>query len=121
MHTCRASCVSLDRPSTRGHRASRSELAEQVGRGQLLGQPVKHVRNRPRSRRFLPGWLSLLFIVGLLLPSSAMAATANSASPSQSTYFSQTGYWVSDPFLTFWRQHGGLTAFGYPISRVFYQ
>ncbi|HLI50674.1 MAG TPA: cellulase family glycosylhydrolase, partial [Thermomicrobiaceae bacterium] len=86
-----------------------------------MGQPVKHVRNRPRSRRFLPGWLSLLFIVGLLLPSSAMAATANSASPSQSTYFSQTGYWVSDPFLTFWRQHGGLTAFGYPISRVFYQ
>ncbi|MBF6613439.1 MAG: hypothetical protein IVW55_09965 [Chloroflexi bacterium] len=31
-------------------------------------------------------------------------------------YFKQTGYFVSQPFLTFWQQNGGLAVFGYPIS-----
>lgn len=31
-------------------------------------------------------------------------------------YFAETGYAVSEPFLTFWSQNGGLATFGYPIS-----
>jgi hypothetical protein len=31
-------------------------------------------------------------------------------------YFDQTGYFVSEPFLSYWQQHGGLALFGYPIS-----
>ena len=31
-------------------------------------------------------------------------------------YFEQTGYFVSQPFLAYWQQHGGLPIFGYPVS-----
>lgn len=31
-------------------------------------------------------------------------------------YFPQTGHSVKEAFLRFWNQHGGLAAFGYPIS-----
>lgn len=30
--------------------------------------------------------------------------------------FAETGYAVCEPFLSYWRQNGGLTRFGYPIS-----
>lgn len=32
--------------------------------------------------------------------------------------FTQTGYSVGEPFLTFWRKHQGLTLLGYPISSL---
>lgn len=38
-----------------------------------------------------------------------------SAAPSE-VYFSQTGHTLAGQFLTYWRQHGGLSIFGYPIS-----
>jgi hypothetical protein len=31
-------------------------------------------------------------------------------------YFEQTGYFVSQPFLDYWQNNGGLLIFGYPIS-----
>lgn len=31
-------------------------------------------------------------------------------------YFEATGYFVGQPFLDYWQQHGGLATFGYPIS-----
>jgi Zn-dependent protease len=33
-------------------------------------------------------------------------------------YFAQTGYFVGQPFLAYWKAHGGLALFGYPISDV---
>ena len=33
-----------------------------------------------------------------------------------SEYFPETGYSVSNGFLRYWRQHGGLEIFGYPLS-----
>ncbi len=41
---------------------------------------------------------------------TAMQPDANNA------YFKETGYFLSQPFLTFWQQNGGLAVFGYPIS-----
>jgi len=31
-------------------------------------------------------------------------------------YFEQTGYFITQPFLNYWRDNGGLAIFGYPIS-----
>lgn len=31
-------------------------------------------------------------------------------------YFKETGYFIAQPFLQYWHEHGGLAAFGYPIS-----
>jgi hypothetical protein len=31
-------------------------------------------------------------------------------------YFSETGYFVSQPFLAYWHQNGGLALFGLPVS-----
>ncbi|MBX5445986.1 cellulase family glycosylhydrolase [Sphaerobacter sp.] len=73
-----------------------------------------------------------LLVVGLLLAPAVTLATPAvpqaGIPPGQSTlgdgkaaYFPETGFWVSDPFLRFWEQNGGLPTFGYPISRVFYQ
>jgi hypothetical protein len=36
-----------------------------------------------------------------------------------SLFFTQTGHTLSNGFLTFWQQHGGLAVFGYPISEEF--
>lgn len=34
-------------------------------------------------------------------------------------FFPQTGYYVEEPFLTYWQQNGGADQFGYPISKPF--
>jgi Zn-dependent protease len=41
---------------------------------------------------------------------TALQPDANNA------YFSQTGYFVSQPFLSYWQDNGGLALFGLPIS-----
>jgi hypothetical protein len=34
-------------------------------------------------------------------------------------FFAETGQTVAEPFLSYWRDNGGLQVFGYPISRLF--
>lgn len=41
---------------------------------------------------------------------SALQSDANNA------YFKETGYFVTQPFLSYWQENGGLGLFGYPIS-----
>jgi hypothetical protein len=47
----------------------------------------------------------------------------NSVAPVASTgdlaFFGETGHTLKGPFLKFWRDHGGLAIFGYPISEEF--
>ena len=51
---------------------------------------------------------SLLALPGLL----AMAPSAGA----QEACFRQTNQCVQEPFLTYWRTHGGLAIHGYPLS-----
>ncbi len=44
------------------------------------------------------------------------AGTAPSYLTGDSVYVPQTGQRLSGPFLAYWRAHGGVTLFGYPIS-----
>ena len=46
----------------------------------------------------------------------AAPATANRA---DLTYFAETQHSISGPFLTFWKSHGGLAVFGYPITEPY--
>lgn len=43
----------------------------------------------------------------------------NTASPDSAFTFKETGYTVAEPFLSYWRERGGLSIFGYPISNLY--
>ncbi|MGI8589067.1 MAG: GH39 family glycosyl hydrolase [Chloroflexia bacterium] len=44
---------------------------------------------------------------------------ASSRSQASSVFVPETGHHLGGPFLDYWRVHGGLTLFGYPISEEF--
>ncbi len=49
--------------------------------------------------------------------SGATEWTFNAITPDDSNvYFEQTGHFISEPFLSYWQNNGGLAIFGYPIS-----
>ncbi len=76
----------------------------------------------PRASRWLLSVVILAMIPRLASATTAMPAdVATYEATAAPHYFTETGFWVSDPFLSFWQDHGGLGTFGYPISRVFYQ
>lgn len=46
----------------------------------------------------------------------AIGATGPAAAAPSTVYFPETGHTLSGRFLTYWRQHGELAIFGFPIS-----
>ena len=44
-------------------------------------------------------------------------AIVHAAAPNV-VYFPQTGHNVGEPFLTYWRDHGGLAMYGYPLTEA---
>ena len=70
------------------------------------------------------GLLAVAFLLGLLwmaVPQSLLAAWFEDDPPPQleTRQFSESGFWVSGEFLTYFDVHGGLEIFGYPISYPF--
>ncbi len=65
--------------------------------------------------------LGLLGVALVHGQSSGPYATVPSPGPDTAdrVYFSQTGHTLSGAFLTYWRGHGGLPMFGYPLSEPF--
>jgi peptidoglycan/xylan/chitin deacetylase (PgdA/CDA1 family) len=55
-----------------------------------------------------------LIVLAALLATSGTAAAEGPAL----VYFPATGHHVGDAYLTTWRAHGGLAAFGYPLTEV---
>lgn len=54
-------------------------------------------------------------------PGDSFAATsgersANLSDPNEQ-FFVETGFTITEPFLSFWQKYGGVEAFGYPISQ----
>jgi hypothetical protein len=65
----------------------------------------------------MSGWFTLVLLAAALALASPAAPTgAESASQAGSQFFPETGHTVSGRFLTYWRQHGGLAVFGYPLT-----
>ncbi|HEX6289882.1 MAG TPA: hypothetical protein VFZ66_11855, partial [Herpetosiphonaceae bacterium] len=52
----------------------------------------------------------------LLLPIFGVSAPSGVQAQQESVFFPETGHTVRGRFLQFWRQHGGLAVFGYPLT-----
>lgn len=64
---------------------------------------------------------SLVVVVTLLFVGQLpLLAEARSSSAAQEC-FSQTNQCIDEPFLTYWREHGGLAINGYPLTNAFTQ
>ena len=50
---------------------------------------------------------------------SSLYQTGGQAGVSREQYFSQTGHVLTEPFLSYWRERGGLDIYGYPISQAY--
>jgi hypothetical protein len=62
-----------------------------------------------------------IILITLIALSASLVAPALTASASQEqgpdrVYFEQTGHYVGGDFLSFWRAHGGIQTFGYPLT-----
>ncbi len=68
------------------------------------------------SRRMSTMTRGLVFLA-LVSVLSFLVCPAPVAAAPRSVYFPVTGHSLSDQFLTFWRTHGALSIFGYPISQ----
>lgn len=61
--------------------------------------------------------LMLALLLAAVSLTSLFAAHPTNAAPRQRC-FSETGFCVSGPILTYWERNGGLSVFGYPISTL---
>src|SRR5215216_4280268 len=43
----------------------------------------------------------------------------SAGTPATCSFFEQTGHSMCEPYLSYWRQHGGLERFGYPVTQPF--
>ena len=68
----------------------------------------------PRGRRLLLVRLTVAAVLALTV--AQVAAPRVGATTLEAVYFPVTGHQVSSRFLTYWRTHGGLTMFGYPMT-----
>ena len=57
--------------------------------------------------------LALLFLVSVF---AMLAPQAGATTTPMRVYFSATGHYLSYGFLDYWREHGDLAQFGYPIT-----
>jgi len=75
--------------------------------------------------------MTLLMIVGMLLP---VAATNSSAAPlepaeqamastaaTEPYFFPQTSHYLSGRFRQYWEERGGLFVFGFPLTKTYYE
>lgn len=57
--------------------------------------------------------VALAITARLLIPQTSLAQAETQK------FFKETGHWVRDEFLSYFRAHGGLAIFGYPITEQF--
>jgi hypothetical protein len=101
-------------PSIAGGTLYRRCHAEQVSFAKGTGNTAQHLPTRRIVTRALVVVLALFLIVPVI------AQAAPTTNPSR-VYFSETGHYLANGFLDYWRQNGGLMMFGYPITEEFSQ
>ena len=62
------------------------------------------------------GWIALLIALALVIPAPLALV---SAAPPIIVHFPATGHNLGGAFLTYWRAHGALPTFGYPLTEEF--
>jgi hypothetical protein len=58
----------------------------------------------------------LAALAGLLMVPSATASASDDDYGPDEVYFEETGHYLGDDFLDFWREYGGIQTFGYPLT-----
>lgn len=71
--------------------------------------------NLTSARRWVGLTLSLVIALSFLAVLPVPGTSAAAANPDR-VYFSQTGHYLSYGFLNYWRGHGGIDLFGYPLT-----
>lgn len=74
-----------------------------------------HLIHRPALRIVTRFLMALAFISPFILVRAIPAAAASAPAPDR-VYFPQTGHYLSYGFLDYWRHHGDIAQFGYPIT-----
>jgi hypothetical protein len=110
------------------------QLDDHALRAEIIQQ--RRARRVPLAPRLAPFIVTLLLVLGLgaalyaawpqltrivqdmnrPAPTPAPVAAPPLATPERARSFPETGFTVSQPFLSFWKANGGLPIFGYPIS-----
>ena len=67
-----------------------------------------------RGVRRLP---AVVIVISLL--AGSIAATHSQTPDGNCEYFNETGHYVCDEFLEFFKTRGGLEVFGYPLTEAF--
>src|SRR5437762_3278455 len=63
-------------------------------------------------KRWVAG-LVIVALAALMVPIARVGAAAP-----ETVFFTQTGHQVGAPFLKYWRAHGGLAVYGYPVTEA---
>jgi hypothetical protein len=81
------------------------------------GVPVQYFE---RGRlEYRDGQVSLARLAAELIEGQSFPKPRPFPSTDNNAFFDATGYSASGPFLTFWRNYGGLRTLGYPLSESF--
>ncbi len=80
-------------------------------------------------RRFNKVFMTLLLVVGVLIPTAGIgnaapqaavaAPQAASAASMEPYFFEETGHYLSGRFRQYWEERGGLYVFGFPLTKVY--
>ncbi len=102
---------------------------------QLLGDPllasgadavspkepaVRSLRQHVSVRRIVALMVALVISLSWIGALPTQNASAAEVGPNR-VYFSQTGHYLSNGFLSYWRTHGGINVLGYPLTEEFQQ
>src|ERR687886_720405 len=89
-------------------------ISEEIEEGGCIGQYFERARFELHPEQQDPEQRVQLSLLGTLLTKGRDFAKAAPSSGEQ--FFPETEHGLSGPFYDFWRKHGGLPIFGYPIS-----
>ena len=111
-------------PYARRMIGARQVHAVVIGRKGVAVNNVSRGATGDAGKRFGPGTLAMILAIFSLLVSSVMpmasrqaaAQSGNDWSPPATVYIPETGHSLDRLFLDLWRNAGGASAFGYPIT-----
>jgi len=78
---------------------------------------MNQTQSRNCTQQALRLGLALLLLSVAMVSASHPAARTNAQADGR--YYPQTGHTLGGTFYTYWKAHGGLPIFGYPISEEF--
>jgi uncharacterized protein YkwD len=97
-------------------------ISEEMAEGDLKVQYFERVRMEYHPELATRGTTVLLTRLGALMaPQGQMARIGPFTSNNTRLYIPETGHSLAAPFLSYWRDRGGVELYGYPISEMVWE